>query len=180
MNGWQSNEWMKMRSMTKKIARGRSECVQRTGIVSEIFFSSWCSFTRLTIMPLLVSSVSKALLAEISVYYNSKKYLIMHKQLLILHWNAYRSHFYDIVTLFVTITTLWLVARQPSWPKKCWTIHVLPHNNEEKVWITWFVLFLLLFCIKQLWREDYGIKTPWPYTNIKKNRPVCSSLSVRR
>ena len=32
MNGW------KMRSMSKKIARGRSECVQRTGIVSEILF----------------------------------------------------------------------------------------------------------------------------------------------
>ncbi len=27
-----------MGSMSKKIARGRSECVQRTGIVSKIFF----------------------------------------------------------------------------------------------------------------------------------------------
>ncbi len=29
-----------MRSMSKKIAKGRRECVQRTGIVSEIFLHS--------------------------------------------------------------------------------------------------------------------------------------------
>ena len=54
--------------------------------------------------------LATALLTEITVYYNSKKYLIVHKQLLILHWNAYRS-------LVVSITTLWFVAKQPNLTK---------------------------------------------------------------
>ncbi len=94
MNGW------KMRSMSKKIDKGRCECVQRTGIVSEVFFYSWCSFAQLSVTPLLISSVSNSIARWDNSIITVNKYLIVHKQLLILHWNTYRSHCYDIVTLW--------------------------------------------------------------------------------
>ncbi len=43
--------------MSKNVARGRSECVQRTGIVSKVFLMFFCpAIAQLPVTPLLVSS----------------------------------------------------------------------------------------------------------------------------
>ncbi len=141
LNGW------KRKSMSKNVAREKSECVQRTGIVSKIFLYSWCSSAQL--LPSKQSRLlwchqwATALLAEITVYYNSKKYLITHKQLLILHWK-HTDHFVMMIWLHCgPKTTLWFVAKQPNLTKNVVTIHVLSRD----IWLlgtflnSWFYIY---------------------------------------
>ncbi len=58
-----------------------------------------------------------------TVYNNIISIQSSTKQLLILYWNAYRSHCHDTV-IMVTIKTLWFFARRLNFDHKCWTIHV--------------------------------------------------------
>ncbi len=119
------DEWIEMRSMSKKISRWGVSVCRRLELLAK-FFNSWCSFAHLSVTPPWYHQWATALLAEVTVFYNSKTYLIMSTQLLIFHLNVYKSHRYNIV--LVTITTLWSVARQPN----------LTINVERYCTFTWY------------------------------------------
>ncbi len=110
---WQSNGWMneKWGVWVRKLLEGR-ECVQRTGIISETFFYSWCSFAQLSVTPPLVSSVSNSIAGWDNCLLINHAQTIVNVALELIQITLLRYSY-----VLVTITTLWSVARQPNLTK---------------------------------------------------------------